>query len=106
MTLADSSSLAAWTQAFIYLVTLIVLYRQLKSLRVQTQIQTEALKEQIKTAKYSEYIRCKTDFLYSMRQLISDNMHNDIYANIYKTDNSKFNRPWDEYTEEEKKVYA
>ena len=106
MTLAESSSLASWAQALIYLITLIVLYRQLKFLRTQTETQTNALKEQIKNAKYSEYVRCKIDFSHSMNQLIRNNMHDDIYSNIFKIDKEKFNTPWDTYSVEEKKVYA
>lgn len=106
MDLCDSSALAAWTQALIYALTLLVLYVQLKSLRAQTMIQTEALKEQVKNSKYSEYTRCKADFLQSMRQLTSDGSHDEIYSSLSKYGEPALGADWVKYSKEQKKVYA
>jgi O-glycosyl hydrolase len=104
--LNSSAGFAAWVQAGIYLATLIVLYRQLSYLGEQTRIQNDALREQVKNTKYAEYIRCKVDFLQSMRQLISDGIHDEIYASINKEGQVKFTQDWSTYTPQQKKIYA
>ncbi len=102
----NNGALASWMQVLIYLATLILLFIQLKHLRRQTQTQIETLKTQLDNEKYSDYIRCQSDFTRTMRQLLNGNLHEMIYNSLYKKGKSKFNSDWTKYDEEDKKVYA
>lgn len=102
----NNGALASWIQALIYLLTLFVLYRQLTHLRKQSEAQNDSLKLQIENNKYSNYIRCQSDFTQLMRQLLQGDLHEKIYNSLYKAGKTKFKSEWTNYTEDDKKVYA
>ncbi|WP_415907350.1 hypothetical protein [Oleiharenicola sp. Vm1] len=95
---AHSSATAAWVQALIYLITLVVLWRQLYLLQRQ-------LRAQDKSARDAEYLKAQTDFTESLRLLIRAGTHEAVYDSLQKDGQSRFVR-WGTYSPAEKKVYA
>jgi hypothetical protein len=95
---ATSAALAAWTQAAIYFITFLVLWRQLVLFRRQ-------LRASEKSKQDRQYLRAQTDFTDSLRLLISSGTHSGVYDSLCNDANSDFVN-WRRYSPADKVTYS
>lgn len=105
MSILDNGALASWVQALIYLVTLVVLYSQLRALTKQTKQQSESIRLQTQSMQQAEYMRCQIDFTETMRTLIQSAKHDAVYDDLAANAGSQF-RSWTKYSINQKATYA
>jgi hypothetical protein len=101
----NNGALASWVQALIYLITLAVLYRQLRALTRQTQQQSESIRLQTEAMQQAEYMRCQIDFTETMRSLIQSAKHDAVYDDLAANAGSQF-QAWQTYSSQQKATYA